>query len=248
MSFKLLRRLSLYLLLLLVVSSAVLAQQPSAPSDERLRAHIFYFASDKLEGRRTGSSGANLAAAYIAREFSRYGLRRSVGVDLPGMSILEADSPRRYMQQFPYIAGVDLGKDNMISTKISTKEGMVVNLQPGEDWMPLGFSQNGSIENPQAVFVGYGITSSELKYDDYSNGMAKDKLAIALSGTPDGDNPHGQFARYEDVRWKAIAARNAGAKALLVIAQEENFKEDRLARLTYNNSAGDAGLPVAVIS
>ena len=251
MNFKLLRRVSLYLLLLLVLSAAVLAQQPAqptAPSDERLRAHISYLASDKLEGRRTGSGGANLAAEYIAREFSRYGLRRSVGVDLPGMSILEADSPRRYMQQFPYIAGVDLGKDNMISTKVSTKEGMVVNLQPGEDWMPLGFSQNGSIENPQAVFVGYGITSSELKYDDYSNGMAKDKLAIALSGTPDGDNPHGQFARYEDVRWKAIAARNAGAKALLVIAREPNFKDDRLSQLRYDNSAGDAGIIVLAIS
>jgi len=28
------------------------------------------------------------------------------------------------------------------------------------------------------------------------------------------------------VHWKAIAARNAGAKALLVVAREEKFKED----------------------
>jgi Zn-dependent M28 family amino/carboxypeptidase len=69
-----------------------------------------------------------------------------------------------------------------------------------------------------------------------------------LTGTPDGDNPHGQFARYEDVRWKAIAARNAGAKALLVIAREDNLKDERLAQLRYDNSAGDAGLPVIVIS
>jgi hypothetical protein len=221
--------------------------QPSAPGVEQLREHISYLASDKLEGRRTGSSGANLAAEYIARQFSRYGLRRSIGVDLPGMSILEADSPRRYLQEFPYVAGVELGKGNMLSTKINTKADSV-NLQVGEDWMPLGFSQNRSIENPQGVFVGYGITSAELKYDDYSNGAAKDKLAIALSGTPDGDNPHGQFARYEDVRWKAIAARNAGAKALLVIAREVNFKDDRLSQLRYDNSAGDAGIVVLAIS
>ena len=56
--------------------------------------------------------------------------------------------------------------------------------------------------------------------------------------------PHGKFARYKDVRWKAIAARNAGAKAFIEIAKERNFKEDRLSRLRYDNSAGDAGLPV----
>ena len=98
------------------------------------------------------------------------------------------------------------------------------------------------------AFVGYGITASELKHDDYSSANAAGKVAVAFSGTPDGDNPHGQFARYEDVRWKAIAARNAGAKALIVIAREERFKEDRLSRLRYDNNAGDAGLPVVGVS
>ena len=112
-----------FLNLLLVISVALgvaLAQQPAptnVPSVERLRAHIEYLASDKLEGRRTGSPGANLAAEYIAREFSRYGLRRSIGRDLPGMSILEADSPKRYMQEFPYVAGVELGKNNLFLLK-----------------------------------------------------------------------------------------------------------------------------------
>jgi Zn-dependent M28 family amino/carboxypeptidase len=33
-----------------------------------------------------------------------------------------------------------------------------------------------------------------------------------------------------------------------VVAREEQFKDDRLARLTYDNSSGDAGLPVIVMS
>src|ERR1044071_3838691 len=91
--------------------SVALAQQPtSAPEVDRLRAHIEYLASDKLAGRRTGSPGSTLAAEYIAREFSRLGLRRSIGYDTPGMSILEADSPRRYLQFFPFVASVELGK------------------------------------------------------------------------------------------------------------------------------------------
>jgi Zn-dependent M28 family amino/carboxypeptidase len=98
------------------------------------------------------------------------------------------------------------------------------------------------------VFVGYGITDSELKYDDYQAGNTNGRIAIALSGTPDGDNPHGQFAKYDEVRWKAIAARNAQARALIIIAREQTFKDDRLAQLHYDHGAGDAGLPVVVIS
>ena len=247
---KQLPRISLLVALVVAISIAAGGQQTQpqfAPRVERLRAHIEYLASDKLEGRRTGSPGANLAAEYIAREFSRYGLRRSIGRDLPGMSILEADSPRRYMQEFPYVAGVELGKANELSFSLANNAS-ASKLSVGDDWMPLGISSNGRIENTSAVFVGYGITAADLRYDDYANANAIGKIAVAFSGTPDGDNPHGQFARYEDVRWKAIAARSVGARALVVIARDENFKEDRLARLRYDNSAGDAGLPVITIS
>lgn len=243
------KHLKTFLLVIALVASA-LAQQPAppnAPSVERLRAHIEYLASDKLEGRRTGSPGANLTAEYIAREFSRYGLRRSIGRDLPGMSILEADSPKRYLQEFPYVAGVELGKNNLLFVD-SGRADDIAQYKVGEGWMPLGLSINARLQDLPITFVGFGITSSELKYDDYAGGNAADKIALAFSGTPDGDNPHGQFGRYEDVRWKAIAARTAGAKALVVIAREENLKEDGLSRLRYDNSAGDAGLPVVVIS
>src|SRR6185369_15765453 len=84
--------------------------------------------------------------------------------------------------------------------------------------------------------------------NDYAAVNASGKIAVALQGTPDGDNPHGQFIRFEGVRWKAVAAHNAGAKALIIIARENNFKDDRLTKLAYDNSAGDAGLPVIVIS
>jgi aminopeptidase YwaD len=237
------------LMFVTVFALASFAQQPTqtGPKSDRLREHVTYLASDKLEGRRTGTAGANLAAEYIAREFSRYGLRRSIGRDLPGMSRLEADSPKRYLQEFPYIAGVDLGQNNLFYVNPGRADDMM-QFRVGEDWMPLGFSSNSHITKAGYQFVGYGITAAEQKYDSYAGRTMKNTVAIALAGTPDGDNPHGQFARYENVQWKVIAARNAGASALLIIAQEENFKEDRLARLRYDNSAGDAGLPVAVIS
>src|SRR6185312_16186066 len=181
------------LALVTALSVAVIAQQTSttAPSIERLRAHIEYLASDKLEGRRTGSAGAGLAAEYIAREFSRYGLRRSIGYDTPGMSILEADSPRRYLQHFPFVAGVALGKHNdlrftFVANPASKpapiqKDGSLT-LALEKDWMPLGFSANGRLENTPAVLAGYGLTVSELKYDDYAGVNANGKIAIAFAG------------------------------------------------------------------
>src|SRR6266705_3330317 len=94
--------------------SAVVAQQPlsSTTSVDRLRQVIAYLASDALEGRRTGTPGANDAAHYIAGEFNRFGLR-------PGLQIARAPRTRgenqaRYLQPFPFVASVQLGKDNSL--------------------------------------------------------------------------------------------------------------------------------------
>src|SRR5882724_3540247 len=186
---KSLLRISVLVALVVAISIAAGGQQTQtqiAPSVERLRAHIEYLASDKLEGRRAGSSGANLAAEYIAREFARYGLRRSIGYDTPGMSHFEADSPRRYLQQFPYVAGIGLGKHNVLS--IQGPGGPSHELRVGKDWMPLDLSSNGAMVDTGLTFVGYGITASELKRDDYAGTNVTGNIAIALSGTPDGDN------------------------------------------------------------
>src|SRR6266498_86276 len=142
MKHKSLQRLSLVLTFIAAIALAIVGQQTSSqvtPSVEQLRQHIEYLASDKLEGRRTGSPGANLAAEYIAKQFSLYSLRRSIGYDTPGMSHFEADSPRRYLQEFPYIAGVQLGKANMLSFSRADNDSLT-QWRTSEDWMPLGFS------------------------------------------------------------------------------------------------------------
>lgn len=57
-----------------------------APDSARILADIAYLASDRLEGRRTGSPGNDSAAAYIARRY------RSLG--------LAAMTPTSYLQPF----------------------------------------------------------------------------------------------------------------------------------------------------
>lgn len=226
----------------------------SAPSVDRLRQHVTYLASDALEGRRTGSPGANDAAHYIAGEYSRLGLRPAIQGARASKTRGEAQS--RFLQSFSYVTGFDLGKENALrlvqqqgsSAQVITAEKETLDFRIGQEWMPLAFSSAGLIKNGRVILVGYGITASELNYDDYGGADVRGNIVIALSGTPDGDNPHGEFARYEDVRWKAIAARNAGANALLIVAQDNNLKEDRLLRVRYDNNTRDTGLPVAAIS
>lgn len=234
------------LLALLLLAPSVLAQhaaKPLVPDVERLRAHVTYLASDKLEGRRTGTSGAQEAARYVAREFMRYGLRPG------GNTASDELNEQSYFQEFPYVAGVELGKGNAMTLtwRVGDEVHEPLVLRIGEDWMPLGFGSSGKVEGA-AVFVGYGITAAEQNFDEYKGVDVKGKVALALAANPEGDNPHGRFTRASELRFKAAAARAAGASALVLIATDENFKNDKLSRLRYDNAGGEAGLPVVAVS
>ena len=234
-------------LVLSLAISAALAQQPSSstPSVNRLQQIIAYLASDALEGRRTGTPGANDAAHYIAGEFSLLGLRPGLQMARPART--RGENRAQFLQPFPYVASVELGKNNLIAFDPERGPDDLTGFTVSKDWMPLGFSSNGGAQGAATVFAGYGISSAELKYDDYAVSNVKDRVAIVFEGTPDGDNPHGQFAQAGQIRFKAAAARAAGARALLIIASEDRLSDDRLSRLAYDN-AGEAGIPSALIS
>jgi hypothetical protein len=258
MKSKLLSRQFLSPILSIAISVAALAQQPASqipPSAERLRSHITYLASDALEGRRTGTPGADGAAQFIAGEFVRLGLKP--GSPSARVPRTRGEAQSRFLQRFPYIAGVELGKNNVMQlmpqTSIQPAGGAgtapaALNFRAGDDWMPLGFSSSTRVAETPLVFVNYGITAPELNHDDYAGSRVAGYIAVAFSGTPDGDNPHGRFARYDDLRFKAIAARNAGAKGLIIIGREANFKDDPLSRLRHDHHTSDAGLPVVAVS
>ena len=57
-----LKRTSILIAVLLFASLLAPAQQTLEPSASRLQQHVSYLASDALEGRRTGTAGANDAA------------------------------------------------------------------------------------------------------------------------------------------------------------------------------------------
>ena len=234
-------------LLCLLALSLPLAAQQSRPAQSttadatQLKKHVKYLAADELEGRRPGTPGGDKAAAYLAEQFHQLKL----GCASPDRKCRHQGKKHSgYLQEFPFIASVELAQRNNLNV---TRSGNTSGVALHGEWSPIGFSSNGSAK-AEMIFVGYGITAADLKHDDYANVDAKGKIAIALAGTPDGDNPHGQFGRYADERWKAIAAKDHGAAALLIIASAEKFADERLARLRYDQTAGEAGIPVAVVA
>src|SRR2546429_3624814 len=111
------RRKFFYVPSMIALAFAVaFAQQPSSnqPSVDRLRQVIEYLASDALEGRRTGTPGANDAAHYIAGEFNRFGLRPGRQLARPART--RGENQARYLQPFPYVAAIGLGKDNQLGS------------------------------------------------------------------------------------------------------------------------------------
>ena len=62
----------------------------------RLTEHVQYLSDDKLEGRRAGSNGEQLAAEYISNQF------KSAGI-LP-------KGTQGYLQSFPIYEGKQIGK------------------------------------------------------------------------------------------------------------------------------------------
>src|SRR5437763_8782318 len=95
------RQLQSFLLAIVLVATALAQQPASPPSVNRLQQIISYLASDALEGRRTGTPGANDAAHYLAGEFSLLGLRPAI--QMAGAARTRGEIRARYLQPFPYV-------------------------------------------------------------------------------------------------------------------------------------------------
>jgi len=232
-----LRLVKLHFVFLLFTLAAVVAAQAPRVSDQteqNLRKHIQYLASDQLEGRRTGERGATLAAGYIANLFANYKLR-------PG--IRGANGKSNFLQPFPYVAGVAPGAGNLLSLKTAdaTKDS---GTDTGVVWTPLAYSPDADIPASPVFFAGYGVSSADLKYDDYAGLDVRGKVVMILDGTPGDGSPHSGFARF-NTHVKASIAKEKGARALLVIATDPDFKNDRLSRMSYDQTYGLFALPVA---
>ena len=206
-----------------------------------IQQHIEILASDELEGRMTGSKGAELAAKHISAQFAHFNLK----------PIGDAGS---YFQEFEFTAGRRIiSEENRFSiTRQVHGTQQELEFSVEQDFQPLSFSRNGVVEG-EVVFVGYGLTvPGELGegYDAYAGLDVKDKIVVALRYVPEEVEPERrqQLNRYAGLRYKAMQAREHGAKAFLVVAGPNSPNAGKLIPLDFDSSLADSGIVAASIS
>ena len=221
---------TLLLISLLVSAPLITTGQISTPAitADELRAHVKYLASDELEGRGSGTEGNRKAALYIADHMREYGLK-------------PAGDSGTYYQSFDFISAVKLGRNNRCSIEGAAVGTDTQTLTLDTDFRPLGFTTNDSITAP-IVFVGYGISAPDDKFDEYKDIDVNGKIIVALRYGPDGSSPHSQFYKYTSFRDKARTAREHGAKAIIIIPGPIDEAEDELIKLSYDQSFASSGI------
>jgi hypothetical protein len=213
-----------------------------APSETNILAHLKYLASDELEGRATGEEGGYLAAGYVAEQFGKLGLLA------PGGGA--ADRADGHLQRFDATIGVGLGRDNKLKLAFRTGQGTVESTYVCEkDFVPFSFSSSGSVL-ASMTFAGYGISSEQYGYDDYSKTTMSGNVALVMRHEPRETDTTSVFGgtnltHYADLRYKATNARDHGASAVMVAMDPLNHtpEDDELMKLQSREGLGDCGIP-----
>jgi len=116
----------IFLTLLFVSSFSQKRSKGDAHTLQLIQKHVTVLADDKMEGRRTGTIGADLARDYIRERFEAYGLS-------PGAS------DQQWLQTFPIYEGKEADASTLL-----IMEGE--QFQVGTDFFPLPWTNNGFVE------------------------------------------------------------------------------------------------------
>jgi hypothetical protein len=170
------------------------AAAAAAISEQELREHLTYIASDELEGRATYSEGLGLAAAYIAQHLRQWGVQ-------PG-----GDSGS-YFQRVPNV-GVRTTRGSTVTV---TAGGQTRTFKDAEGFL-LPANQGGkqTLTFDAVEFVGYGLSLPEAGHDDYARDGVKGRLVMFAGRAPAG-LPSGQYGRLINARGRLAIEKGAAA-------------------------------------
>jgi Tol biopolymer transport system component len=205
-------------------------------SAEELSVEAAWLADPARDGRLTGSPGATAAADFLAGYFRGIGLQ-PLGDD--------------FFQPFEFNAGARVIADK--SSLAIAADGKDSAFALDKDFRPLAFSDNGAVEG-EVVFAGYGLSVPEDKkgtrYNSYEGLDVKDKIVLLLRYVPEGvEAPRrAQLNRYAGLRYKAMMARERGAKGVLVVTGPNSPGAGELLPLTNDGSHSGSGIIAASIS
>ena len=201
---------------------------------EDLEGHVKILAGEAMEGRLTGTPGEQKATAYVASVFQAIGLE-------------PAGDNGSYFQEFPFVAGVSLGKKN--DMRFQAK-----NYQVDQDWRPLSFSKNGPTGDVEIAFAGYGIKApardGQEEYDAFVHLDVKDKWVLVFRYLPENleDKRRQHLSRFASLRYKAMVIRNKGALGMIVANAPGAETKEELVRLAFDASLSGTGIAAISVS
>ncbi len=196
--------------------------------------HVDYLCREELGGRMTGTRGEKLATAYVAAYFDGLGLK-------------PAGDDGSWFQEFEFTSGVALGPHNALTAGDTGYE-------VDTDWRPVSFSESGKVPASPIVFAGYGIaapkTDDQEEYDSFVHLDVKDKWVLAFRFLPGNimAERRQELARYSDLRYKAMLARDRGARGLIVVSGPNSRVNDQLVKLRFDGSLAGTSIPVISVS
>src|SRR5580658_9353428 len=124
----------------ILVAAPLMLVAASAPDGARWWSYVEFLASDKLEGRNTGSEGHRKAAEYVAAEFERDGFKPA-GVE-------------GYIQPVKFKT---LQLDESQCTLALVRSGIEKRITLGEEAMIGARVDPAPSVEAKLVFVGYGL-------------------------------------------------------------------------------------------
>ncbi len=151
----------------------------SSPAAGDFRVIYEVLASDRMEGRETGTRGALMAASFIASmmqttEILPFGNKWILNPPETGQS--------SYYQDFKLIKY----KNEVLSFSLIKKwngTDSLITFETDSDFKVISGPNNITVNAP-LVFAGYGLTISEIDYNDYESINVKGKIVLLLEGFP----------------------------------------------------------------
>src|SRR5262245_2170988 len=203
----------------------------TAGAQSKTKPHVETLASPRLDGRLAGSTGAKLASDYIVSQLQKIGAK-----PLPGKT--------DFLLPFEFTAGT---KDGGSKISVGSQSFATQN-----DVRALSFSDNAEVSG-DIVFAGYGIVvpdSQDFGYDSYATLDVKDKVVLVLRYFPEDADQKTRaiLARYADLRYKALAARQHGAKAMLVVTGPRSPNAGETIPMTFDTALAGSGIVAASVS
>jgi hypothetical protein len=103
------------------------------------------------------------------------------------------------------------------------------------------------------VFAGYGLVVPEAQnfgYDSYAGLDVKDKIVLVFRYFPEDADQQTRaiLARYSELRYKAMAARQRGARALLVVTGPRSPNAGETVPMSFDTALSGSGIVAASIS